>query len=187
MLEILKGILSSALAGGATGLLGGLLSTWGELSKMRELHRHEEDQRKIDLLVAEKEAEGKISLARTEGEIKVQIEDVELQKSSMELDKATYSSTPGVMDKLKGWWGQLARFLLAAVDVTRGFIRPALTLYFAGLLSYIAFQVLTLFQAIPQAEQTRIITSLMPEVINDIMYLSTTILLWWFGVRQKAK
>src|SRR6185369_2890113 len=100
MLEILKGILSSALAGGATGLLGGLLSTWGELSKMRELHRHEEDQRKIDLLVAEKEAEGKISLARTEGEIKVQIEDVELQKSSMELDKATYSSTPGVMDKL---------------------------------------------------------------------------------------
>lgn len=175
MLDLLKVLLSSAMAGGATGLLGALFSTWGELAKMKELHRHEEIGRQLDLQVAQVEAEGKMVIARTEAEATIAVSTASLQAASMAADRATYA----VGDHPSRW--------LIIVDFLRGIVRPIETLYFTGLLTYVSYRAFLMFDSMSQFNQSTVVSQLVPEVISTVLYLSTTIILWWFGVRQKSK
>ncbi len=67
---------------------------------------------------------------------------------------------------------------MSLVDVIRGLVRPALTVGFLALTAAVYF---TLGDD-PVAE-----IDIAPRVIDTILYLSTTTVLWWFGARQAGK
>ncbi len=184
MFEFLGNALMSVLGGGVTGLAGAVLTTWGELAKLKEANRHAEQLRVQDLEIAKAEAEGRLAVARSEAEAAIGTAELAAFAESYKHDRATYSNE--ALGGMSGFWGNLARFLLALVDVARGFIRPGATAYFIGLSTYLTVVAVDLIEQLPAAAVEDLAGSLIPQIVLTVLYLTTTIILWWFGIRQKA-
>ena len=183
MLELFGNAIMAILGGGATGLIGSVISTWGELKKIKEENRHRETMADKDLAIAKAEVEGKIQVARTEADAAVAVADADLQAKSYEHDRATYST--GAISGLRGWWGQCARFLLVFVDISRGLIRPLETIYFTGLATYLTLVAGEVLRAQGQEDMKMFAAAIVPQIFLAILYITTTIIFWWFGARQK--
>lgn len=177
MFEWLGDALTAVLSGGATGLLGAAFSTWGELTKLKEANRHAEVMADKDLEVAKVEAEGKLAIARTEGEAAIGVADAGALAASYAHDKATYYT---------GELGPVGRFFMVLVDFLRGIIRPAETLYFTGLCTWLTVVAIDLLQQLDATATAELARQLVPQVVLVVLYLTTTIILWWFGARQKV-
>ena len=71
------------------------------------------------------------------------------------------------------------------LDFARGIVRPALTIYLCALTTYIWWQVRQLIdkEDLDPAE----VLEVWKMVVNTILYLTTTCILWWFGTRNKGQ
>lgn len=185
MLESLFSFLASAASGGITGIIGAWLSHRTELAKMKELHRHQEVMADKDRELAALEAQSKLTIARTEAEASIAVADAQALAESYKHDRASYSSE--AVEKLEGWWGQLARFWLVMVDVARGFIRPAATVYFIVLTTYLTYEAVRLLDQVAAPQVEAIALKLVPEVFDTVLYVASTVIFWWFGTRPAMK
>ena len=123
--------------------------------------------RGLDLEHARTEAASaeRTALLKLEGD-KAQAELSALQASYVEATRRW--SRPGD--------GMLMQF----VDVVRGLTRPALTWGFVALTGAIYFTMGDT-DAIHDGENVRV------RIVETVLYLTTTCVLWWFGARQLAK
>lgn len=181
MLDLFGNVLTAIVGGGATGLLGSVISTFSSYMTAKENNRHKEAMADHDRKLAELEANRTMTIARTEADAAITVADAELQAASYKHDAATYSGE--AVKGLRGWFGQVARFWLAMVDVARGFIRPAATIYFIGLTSYLTIVAVNLLGSMGENELQAMAVALVPQVFVVILYITTTIIFWWFGVR----
>lgn len=177
MFDWLGDALAAVLSGGATGMLGAAFTTWGELTKLKEANRHAEAMAVHDLAVAKVEAEGKLAIARSEGEAAIGVAEDGALAASYSHDKATYYT---------GELGPVGRFFMVLVDFLRGIIRPAETLYFTGLCTWLTVVAIDMLSKLDADASAKIVTQLVPQVVLVVLYLTTTIILWWFGARQKV-
>jgi len=174
--EWLGDALAAVLSGGATGLLGAAFTTWGELTKLKEANRHAEAMAVHDLALAKAEAEGKLAIARSEGEAAIGVAEANALAASYGHDRATYYT---------GELGPVGRGFMVFVDFLRGIIRPAETLYFTGLCTWLTVVAVRLLEQLDASASVEIVKQLVPQVVLVVLYLTTTIILWWFGARQK--
>lgn len=188
MLDLIGTIISSILAGGATGLIGVVAQRWADY-KNKQLDLQLEKQRgELELAKRDKDAvilaqewAGRVRVADVEAGAKMDEAESKAFSASFQHDKAAYST--GALDKLKGWWGQLMRFLLGMVDVIRGLVRPGLTVYLCVVTTLMYLEAsrrlcatdLTAAQAL----------ELVKMIVATVLYLTTTCVLWWFGTRNK--
>jgi hypothetical protein len=177
MLDWLGNALGAIVSGGATGLLGALVTTWGELAKVKEINRHEETMRRQDHEIAKTEAEGKLAIAKTEGEAAIGVAEAQTLSASYQHDRATYAT--GELTPRQRW-------LMVLVDFARGMIRPGETLYFTGLLTYLTFVAVSLLARLSPEQLEATAADLVSQVFLVVLYLTTTVILWWFGARQKV-
>ena len=152
--------IASILTGGATGLLGTLISGGIGYFERKQRHQQEIDLRKVDLEIARGEAQSAERVAAIEAESRE-------SDSGWRVLEASHQAA-GVR------WSQGDSAWLVFVDVVRGLIRPALTLGFLALAGVIYF---TLPIAPPAEVGVRL--------IDTVLYLATTTTLWWFGTRPK--
>lgn len=176
MLEWLGSALGAIVSGGATGILGALVTTWGELAKVKEMNRHEEAMAAGDRELAKLEAEKDIQIARTEGEAAVGVADAQALATSYQHDRAAYAT--GSLTAGQRW-------LMVIVDFLRGIVRPGATMYFTGLATYLTFIAVDLMNRLAPEKAAELAVELVPQVVLVVLYLTTTIILWWFGARQK--
>jgi len=73
---------------------------------------------------------------------------------------------------------------MVVLDVFRGIIRPGLTLYLAVLTTIIYLQARSLMGAGMAPEQA---AGLVSKIIDTVLYLCTTTVLFWFGSRAHDK
>ena len=156
MLETLTAILS----GGATGLLGTVISAGVGWVERRQRHQQELDLRKLDIQVAREEAASAERVAAIEAESR----ESEAGWRAFEASHAAAATRWSRGDS--GW--------LVAVDVVRGLIRPVLTIGFLVLAGVIYFRL----PLVPPADMGA-------RMIDTVLYLATTTTLWWFGTRPK--
>jgi hypothetical protein len=74
---------------------------------------------------------------------------------------------------------------LVALDVVRGLVRPGLTVYLCVLTTMIYLQARELIGKEDLNPDQAL--ALEGQIVNTILYLTTTCVLWWFGTRNKQK
>jgi len=181
MLEVLGQSIGAILAGGATGILGSLISLAGEFKKIKEQHRHEEKMQEIAIKSMEIEAKLKLEQTVAEGEIKEELAALETLRSSYDHDKATYFQKSGIR-----WLDGMVAFGMGTVDLVRGLIRPVITILMALVAIEVHNELIVMMAQMEQPispEQAAIIYA---NLNNVILYITTTVILWWFGTRAGA-
>lgn len=172
-------ILTSILGGGVTGLLGkGLERYFDHKAKKLEMElnnqkfAHEAAMRKADAEIMAQEWAQRTKIAEVEASAKVEVEDAKAFAISLQSEPEKYYD--GKYSKTQAW-------LMVILDFCRGFIRIGLTTYLCILTTLIylkASQWVSLDTILPTMAY-----DLVSMIINTILYLTTTAILWQFGSR----
>ena len=157
--------LTAILTGGATGLLGTAVSFAGDFLRRRQAHAQEIELRRLDMELARIEAAG----AERAAEIAAETAESAAAWSALE---ASYGEAQRRFSRRgdTGW--------PVAVDAVRGLMRPALTL---GSLILVAWIYATLGASDMEVLDIR------PRVVDTVLYVATTCVLWWFGTRAPGR
>jgi hypothetical protein len=177
-------ILTSLLTGGLTGVLGSLFTNVADIWKRHQDRKHEIDLKKLDLEAMDKEWEYRARQTEVEGEIRLRESADDLREASYANDAIRYAT--GV--KIKSAW---LSALLVMVDVVRGLIRPALTVYLIWLVWNTRAEVRAVIDAAGGVQAMDVTTAVQTyrSIIEMILYLAATCVTWWFGTRpiQRGK
>ncbi len=149
------------LTGGATGLLGTLISGATSYFERRQRNRHELELRRIDLEITRSE------LAHVERVSAAEAESAETRAELAAVAASHRSAAVRWSTGDSGW--------LVLVDVVRGLMRPVLTI--ASLAAAV-----TIYWSLPFAPSGEEIAA---RVVDTVLYIATTTVLWWFGTRPK--
>lgn len=177
-----SGILG-VVGGGVTGLFGVVVQRIFDLKKQRLDQEARRDQYAHE--IAKIKAEGE--MMQLEYAARTQVAVAEAQGKEAVADAAAFGasqasepqrfSDPSKADKLQAW-------LLFIIDFIRGLVRPGLTMYLCFVTTLIYLDAHLALKG--QQMSTTQAIELTQRVIDTILYLTTTCLLWWFGVRNKA-
>lgn len=182
MLEILGTIFGSIFSGGATGLIGVVLQRFADyknkqLDMKLEAQRAENEiaKRRVDAEIMAQEWAGKLKVAQTEGETAKDVAASNAFAQSLFKEPERYSHA-ATLTPAQQW-------VMVVLDAARGVVRPFLTIYLCALTTYVWWQVRSLLSA-EQIESTAAL-DVWKLVVSQILYLTTTVVLWWFGTRNK--
>lgn len=183
-MEILATIFGSIFSGGATGLLGVVIQRWADYKNKQLDMQLEKEKRETE--IAKRKADAEIMQAEWAGRLKVAQEEASAAKDVAETnafaatlfkEPERYSNAATVTP------GQ--QWVLVLLDAIRGMVRPLLTIYLCALTTYVWFQVRELVASEELDGQAAI--EVWKMVVGNILYLTTTVTLWWFGTRNRQK
>lgn len=179
MLDMITGAFGAIAGGGATGLLGAVISRFADykLEKMRFSHQRELAD--LELKQIKLEAEYAFKVADREATMAEEVAASETLRTSYSADSATY---------LRHATGKVSSFFMGVVDFARGMLRPGATVF----LLYVTYSISREMHALVTelngaALDANLAQSLWVDVVNMILYLTSAAVLWWFGARPKAK
>jgi len=162
MLDLLMGVLS----GGVTGLLGTVISGGMKFFENKQKHGHE-----LAIMQAENEQMVvEANIAKDIAELDMESKDRTAAWSALE---ASYKESTTRMSTGDSAW-------LIVVDVVRGLMRPVITLGTLVLMAVIFFTVADGMNG-PDGIPVTV------TIIQTVLYIATTSVLWWFGTRNMSK
>ena len=191
-------ILSAGIAGAATGILGTITTTvFGyfndkqknkqELEVLKETNKHESEM--VDARIREMEAESRAQIQKItlEGDIARDIAAQESFNISQQFgnQRAIDNSSIKLLFEYKWtrWLGALLVFLLAIGDVLRVYIRPCITISLMIITSgIVVYHLQILDDNVELIDKDTIFM-----VIDSVIYLTVSVILWWFGMRTTEK
>jgi len=175
--------LTSLVSGGLTGILGAGVQRFADyknkqldLQAAREKAEHDIKLREADAAIMREEWAARTRVAEIEVAGKESAADAEAFAASFRLEPQRYSE--GV--KARGWQASA----LVLLDVLRGVVRPGLTIYLCAITTAIYFDARSILGDTP-VDQAKAL-ALLDGIIATILYLTTTVVLWWFGTRNKS-
>jgi len=191
------------ILGGLTGLIGNVVGgifkfktakLEAEMMGLRFSHDLDMVKAETEAMIMEAKANIAVTRAAIEGEVELADAGVYLQ-SQKEGNKNLFSNK--WIDKLmsvEGKWkfitfpvGVLVAFLFGMTDFVKGMIRPSLTVYLAGITTWITFRAWDIMQM----ENVTVTVSEATKIFNDttsiVIYLTVSCVTWWFGDRRMSK
>lgn len=188
MMDMLQTIFAGVLGGGATGLLGVLLQRWFDLKRQQadaalvklQLDAARET-RMMEIEAQAKLADRAASVAELQSQLDAHAREVEADTAaytaSLASDRATY------LDASSQGRSRLARWTMALVDAVRGLVRPGVTAYTLWLLTAVFWWVRDMYKSLGLQMSPNQVHDLAVQCVGTVFYLSTTTVIWWFGVR----
>jgi hypothetical protein len=183
---MLMGLISSILGGGATGLLGVAFQRFFDFLKVKQdielaklNNEHARDMRKIDAELLDKEWAARTQVATIEAESRQSAAADNAFSASFAMEPKQYSAKVKV--------GPVAGFMLVLLDFLRGIIRPGLTVYLCAITTMVYLQARAVVEMSGATLDPAAAMSTYTMIINTILYLTTTCVLWWFGTRNRQK
>jgi len=168
----------SGITGGITGVIGTFVSSFVKYKTLKLQYEHEEKLKQLDMDAAKLKTELQIKLAQAQVQGELQKADAEIYKESY-----NYMSQPlfkeSYFDKLPDWLKAFKGFVDTVIDALRAAIRPVLTIWFVIIATWLS---LAIFQTDPKSY---LITT--QDLVATILYLTSTIVTWWFGNRDSEK
>lgn len=183
MLELLGTIFGGIFSGGATGLIGIVLQRVADY-KNKQLDMQLENQRaanelaqrRADKEITQAEYEGKLRVATAEGAAASDIAESDAFGKSLLKEPERYSTA----SSLTPW----QNWIMVLLDALRGAVRPLLTIYLCALTTVVWWQVKQKMEVEDLDAEAALAVWKM--VVGQILYLTTTVVLWWFGTRNKS-
>ena len=187
MFELITGL----LGGGVTGLLGTGISKFVEFINQRRADKHEIEMARLEqetmrlehegkIKIAVEESEAKKSVAATEADAEKYLADMKALKASFDADRASY-----LTGKVEGT--KFTSFVFTIIDGLRGSVRPLITYYIALVLTIMAWKVFTIANSIEGSFTPEQAHDLLRQILSALIYIGTTVILWWFGTRPTTK
>lgn len=178
-MSILDSILS-VVSGGATGLIGTAVQSIYQY-KTRQLDidlektkaANEIEKQKLDIEMQKQEWASRTQIAQVTTQGEVDKADAAALVASYDMEPQQYS------EKSLLTHGQ--EWIMVLLDALRGIIRPGLTIYLCVVVSLIYFQTRGLIDT-NQGDAF----ALLEKLVNTILYVTTSVILWWFGSRNKT-
>lgn len=181
MLELIGTAASAILGGGATGILGAAVQRYADykgrqldLQAQASKQAHEVAMREADARIMAQEWAARTQVATIEGDAREVEADAKTLAASYQMEPQHYSGSVKPT-RGQGW-------LLVLLDVLRGVVRPGLTIYLCVLTTQIYNELAG--QVGPLTADQRYETTKL--IVGTILYLFTTVTLWWFGTRSKG-
>jgi hypothetical protein len=156
-------LVMSVLTGGATGLIGTVISGGMKFFENKQKHGHELAIMEMEIKQMGVEAQ----IAKDVAELEMEGKDRTAAWAALE---ASYKESTSRMSTGDSGW-------LVAVDVVRGLMRPVITLGLLIMIGAIYFTVAVDLVG-PDGTPMRVF------IINTVLYVGTTAVLWWFGTRN---
>jgi len=174
-------LLTSVFGGGLTGLLGVIVQKVAdykakklELEIQRDKQHHEIELRKVDAAIMQQEWAARTKVAEVEAAGAEAVADSKAFAISLASEPKRYSE--GIPATPRQAW------MMFTLDLLRGIVRPGLTIYLCAITTIIYVQANKLIQGgIEPTDAVEIVKV----IINTILYLTTTCILFWFGTRNK--
>lgn len=182
MLETILGV--------ATGFLGNIITGFTNLKTQRLKNQHELQMREYDIKEREQEAKLQIAVETARSEAEIEKAEAAAYVESMRnanADTLTAEKLQILTSAAAGKPGKLIAFLMGMVDTFRASIRPGLTVYLVGLTTVLTFKAIEILQAKEQLLSPEQARSLFSEVSDVVIYLTVSVVTWWFGDRRTAK
>jgi len=179
-MSILDSLLS-VISGGATGLIGTAVQSIYQY-KTRQLDidlektkaANELEQRKLDIQMQAQEWASRTHIAEITTQGEVDKADAEVLGESYKLEPQQYSEKT-LLTHAQNW-------IFVFIDALRAIIRPAMTIYLSIIVTFMYFETRAL---VTQGSGEPII--LLEKLVNTVLYVFTTVCLWWYGSRNPAK
>jgi hypothetical protein len=180
-MDIFSGI-ASILSGGVTGIIGSVAqgifaykSKQLDVELQKQKYSNELELRKADAVIMAQEWASRTSIAQTEATAQIDSEDSKSFHAALTSEPQRYAE--GTLTSKQNW-------MMVILDFIRGIIRPGLTLYLCGITTAIYFHAKSLMGTDMISAQAY---ELVTQIVNTILYLTTTCVLFWFGTRNKQK
>ena len=174
-------MLESLIAGGLTGVLGSLFSNVLDVVKIWQKNKFELSKMEYDLKVMDREYQYHIEMKNIDAETKRDVADADLMGRSYAHDASAYS----VGREIKS---PILTGALVVVDLIRGLIRPVMTAILLVVLWETRMEVKGILDAAGiegiGPMQAIIIYG---RLVDAIIFMSSSAILWWFGTRVKGK
>lgn len=198
-MSAILGIFSALVSGGATGLIGVFLQRFFdykgkqqdlELVRINNEHARLLAQMEVDKAnraaqaterVAEEQAEAQVRSAELDAQARADEAAARDYVASLQADRAAYLD-PKAQERSK-----FARAMMTIVDSVRGLIRPVLTIYLVVLATVMFHWAAGIADREGSAMSAKEAAELVDTIVNTLLYLVTTCVVWWFGVRPSAK
>ncbi len=179
-MDLLTG-LTSILGGGITGLIGSVTQRVFEYKSKKldiELQAakfaNEIALKKVDAELMAQEWAARTKVADIEATAQVETEDAKAFSAALTSEPKLYHE--GGLTPHQNW-------LMVILDFIRGFIRPGLTLYLCAITTVIYVKASKLLSG--ETILPGMAYDLVTQIINTILYLTSTCVLFWFGTRNK--
>lgn len=182
MLEILGTIAGSIFSGGATGIIGIIAQRFADYKN-----------KQLDMQLEAQRFQNGVALKRVEAEImaqewaaKTQVAVIETTGASDVANAAAFAESYK-LEPQRYTTGDMTpnqRWVMVLLDALRGGVRPALTIYLCLLVTVVYFLARDKVRAEDLSADQAL--DLLKLLIGTILYVWTTITLWWFGTRNKG-
>ncbi len=183
-MDLLSGI-TSILGGGITGIVGSVVQRVFEyktkkleIEAAREKFAHEVALRKVDAEIMKEEWTARTKVADIEASAKIEVADAAAFTESLKSDNDNYLDYLDKLTPKQDW-------LFVILEFVRGSIRPFLTVYLCGVTTLIYLKAAKIMNA--DVILPGMAYDLLMNIINTVLYVTTTCVLWWFGTRNKEQ
>lgn len=180
MLEIIMGVAS----GGATGLLGiglGRFFDWlnakAKVAEKKLDFEHAQQMKRIDGELMDKEWAARLRVADREADAEETVAREESFAASFNMEPKRFSN--------KRELTPMQHWLMVVLDFVRGAVRPGMTVYLCAVVTLLAFEVNALMEVYGAVLDQAQVFTIYERIIFTILYLFTTVTLWWFGTRNQ--
>lgn len=178
ILGSLANVFSGGIAGGITGVIGTVASAFANYKLKRLEYEHEEKMAQLQMEADRLRGELAQSVAEAKSKAQIDLAEVEAWKESYkDLGKTYFDKS--YFQFLPNWSKPIVGILFATLDFIRGSIRPFITFYILLAASWIVYKTYIIN---PNA-----FAASADKIVNMILYLSTTVITWYYGVRQVDK
>ena len=180
-MELLSG-LASIFGGGLTGLLGAGIQKYFELqTKKLDIEQdaarfaHEADMKKADaeIMASELASKERINTVSTAGASDVA--DTAAFAVALQSEPKRYAD--GIAANATEAW------LMFLLDFIRGIVRPGLTIYLCAITTMVYLDAERVMVGVIVPVDAAV--SLHAHIINTVLYLTNTVVCFWFGTRTK--
>jgi len=184
VLDILGDIAGNVLSGGVTSLLGIGLKSFADYKNKKLDYEQALALRRADADIMEKEWAGRDKVAMTEAAGAAEVSANQAFAASFKSEPQSYLT--GIKTP-QGWLGRqvfapMVYILMGLLDFAKGLVRPGLSYYLAVLTTIMYFKAQALTGPLTDEQSFQIVM----QITNTILYLFTTCVLWYFGVRNNA-
>jgi hypothetical protein len=177
------------ILGVATGFLGNIITSFTNLKTQKLKNEHDLKMREFDIKEREQEAKLLIAVETTRTEAAIEQAEASAYLESLKGAQADVLTAEklSLLTANGSKTGKLIAFLMGLVDTVRASIRPGLTMYLTALTTILTFKVIEIITAkepLLSAEQAR---AMFTEISDVVIYLTVSVITWWFGDRRTAK
>lgn len=175
----------ASILGGLTGLFGSWITSRQERKLLEVKNAHDEKMHALTNETMKLEAELKLEQTRVEADAAQEIEAAQTFRASYEHDQRKYTEGP---------LGMVSTGFMVAVDFFRGMIRPTVTVLMIVIMIMMHTEIREYIDALPppdtfadSKEMYKYMSNIYSDLTDASIYVATTVVLWWFGVRGSRK